>query len=49
MFPPSPQDWLPEEDLVDFLLDTVTALDLSILLRLLRTETSAVSLHTTRV
>jgi transposase len=29
MFPPSPQDWLPEDDLVYFLLDTVAALDLS--------------------
>jgi transposase len=29
MFPPAPQDWLPEEDLVYFLLDTVAALDLS--------------------
>lgn len=29
MFPPSPQDWLPEDDLVYFLLDTVATLDLS--------------------
>lgn len=29
MFPPSPQDWLPEDDLVYFLLDTVAALDLT--------------------
>ena len=29
LFPPSPQDWLPEGDLVDFLLDTVATLDLS--------------------
>src|SRR6186997_2385515 len=29
LFPPSPQDWLPEDDLVYFLLDTVAALDLS--------------------
>jgi len=29
MFPPSPQDWLPEDDLVYFLLDTVASLDLS--------------------
>jgi transposase len=29
MFPPSPQDWLPEDDLVYFLLDTVAAIDLS--------------------
>jgi transposase len=29
MFPPSPQDWLPEDDLVYFLLDTVASLDLT--------------------
>jgi transposase len=29
MFPPSPQDWLPEDDLVYFLLDTIAAIDLS--------------------
>jgi transposase len=29
LFPPSPQDWLPEDDLVYFLLDAVAALDLS--------------------
>lgn len=29
MFPPSPQDWLPEDDLVYFLLDTVASLDLN--------------------
>src|SRR4051812_19693749 len=29
LFPPSPKDWLPEDDLVYFLLDTVAALDLS--------------------
>jgi transposase len=29
LFPPSPQDWLPEGDLVYFLLDTVAALDLT--------------------
>src|SRR5947208_6219535 len=29
VFPPSPQDWLPEGDLVYFLLDTVATLDLS--------------------
>ena len=29
LFPPSPQDWLPEGDLVYFLLDTVAAVDLS--------------------
>jgi transposase/cell division septum initiation protein DivIVA len=29
LFPPSPQDWLPEDDLVYFLLDTVVTLDLS--------------------
>ena len=29
LFPPSPHDWLPEGDLVYFLLDTVAALDLS--------------------
>jgi len=29
LFPPSPQDWLPEDDLFYFLLDTVAALDLS--------------------
>ena len=28
LFPPSPQDWLPEDDLVYFLLDTVATLDL---------------------
>src|SRR6476659_4748160 len=29
LFPPSPRDWLPEDDLVYFLLDTVAAIDLS--------------------
>jgi transposase len=29
LFPPSPHDWLPEGDLVYFLLDTVAALDLA--------------------
>src|SRR3954452_13198192 len=29
LFPPSPQDWLPEGDLVYFLLDTVAILDLA--------------------
>src|SRR5271168_1961068 len=29
MFPPTPQDWLPEDDLVYFILDTVATLDLS--------------------
>ena len=29
MFPPSPRDWLPEDDLVYFLLDTVATLDLT--------------------
>src|SRR4051812_18569409 len=29
LFPPSPQDWLPEGDLVYFLLDTVADLDLT--------------------
>jgi transposase len=29
LFPPSPNDWLPEGDLVYFLLDTVAALDLT--------------------
>ena len=29
MFPPSAQDWLPEDDLVYFLLDTVATLDLT--------------------
>jgi transposase len=29
LFPPSPNDWLPEGDLVYFLLDTVATLDLS--------------------
>ena len=29
MFPPSPHDWLPEGDLVYFLLDTVATLDLT--------------------
>jgi transposase len=28
-FPPSPQDWLPEDDLVYFLLDTIATIDLS--------------------
>lgn len=28
LFPPSPQDWLPEGDLVYFLLDTVASVDL---------------------
>jgi hypothetical protein len=27
LFPPSPHDWLPEGDLVYFLLDTVATLD----------------------
>lgn len=29
LFPPSPRDWLPDDDLVHFLLDTVATLDLS--------------------
>src|SRR5215831_11004597 len=29
LFPPSPHDWLPEGDLVYFILDTVASLDLS--------------------
>lgn len=29
LFPPSPQDWLPEDDLVYFLLDAVASLDLA--------------------
>ena len=29
LFPPSPQDWLPEGDLVYFLLDTVATIDLT--------------------
>jgi transposase len=29
MFPPSPRDWLPEDDLVYFLVETVATLDLS--------------------
>ena len=29
LFPPSPHDWLPKDDLVYFLLDTVATLDLS--------------------
>src|SRR5262249_34743976 len=29
IFPPSPQDWLPEGDLVYFLLDTIATIDLS--------------------
>ncbi len=29
LFPPSPHDWLPESDLVYFLLDTVATLDLA--------------------
>jgi transposase len=28
MFPPSPRDWLPENDLIYFLIDTVATLDL---------------------
>ena len=36
LFPPSPQDWLPEDDLVYFLLDTVATLDLTAHLRPLR-------------
>jgi transposase len=29
LFPPSPQDWLPEGDLVYFLVDTIATIDLS--------------------
>ena len=29
MFPPTPQDWLPEDDLVYFILDTVATIDLT--------------------
>jgi transposase len=29
LFPPAPQDWLPENDLVSFLLDTMATIDLS--------------------
>ena len=29
MFPPSPRDWLPEDDLVYFIVETVATLDLS--------------------
>lgn len=29
LFPPSPRDWLPEDDLVYFIVDTVATLDLS--------------------
>lgn len=29
LFPPSPRDWLPEDDLVYFLLDTVATIDLA--------------------
>src|SRR6478736_5024124 len=29
IFPPSPRDWLPEDDLVYFLLDTVATIDLA--------------------
>ena len=29
LFPPSPQDWLPEDDLVYFLLDTIATIDLT--------------------
>src|SRR5690349_6217233 len=29
MFPPSPQDWLPEDELVYFLLDTIATIDLA--------------------
>jgi transposase len=31
LLPPSPRDWLPEDDLVYFLLDTVAALDLALI------------------
>ena len=29
IFPPSPRDWLPEDDLVYFLMETVATLDLT--------------------
>ena len=29
LYPPSPRDWLPENDLVYFLIDTVATLDLT--------------------
>jgi transposase len=29
MFPPPPQDWLPEDDLIYFLLDTIATIDLA--------------------
>jgi len=29
MFPPSSRDWLPESDLVYFMIDTVATLDLT--------------------
>jgi hypothetical protein len=29
IFPPAPRDWLPEDDLVYFLLDTVASFDLA--------------------
>jgi transposase len=29
LFPPSPRDWLPEDDLVYFLLDTIATIDLA--------------------
>ena len=29
MFPPTPQDWLPKDDLVYFILDTVATFDLT--------------------
>jgi transposase len=33
LLPPSPSDWLPEDDLVYFVLETVRALDLKAILR----------------
>jgi transposase len=33
LLPPSPRDWLPEDDLVYFVLDTVTDLNLSAIIR----------------
>ena len=33
LLPPSPRDWLPEDDLVYFVLDTVADLDISAILR----------------
>lgn len=39
LFPPSPRDWLPEDDLVYFLLDTVASFDLGPFLAYYERET----------